>query len=269
MIWAADSRRRCGFPEGAVRPIRVGWFDVRAPQDHHVANFTGLFDSAATVGLVGCDVAGDRAVLTAGSASSIVGAVAVVSLSKPKVLFERHFASGARSRVTAVSVAPNGLAMAVQHADQPPPRPQSPVAASCSPTTRAGRPLTMCAVSPEPAAPFPVPTEVELYALSGVPHLVGRVPGREIVGWSGDGSRLITQPRYESGGGVTVQRAGDGQVVWRTAGIFNRALSAPGLATIAIQTFDPSRRQSSIDLIDALGRAKHLDDQGELISPEP
>jgi hypothetical protein len=247
----------------------VGWFDVRAPQDHHVANFTGLFDRAVTVGLVGCDVAGDRAVLTAGSASSVVDAVAVVSLSKPKVLFERHFASGARSRVSAVLVAPNGLSMAVQHADQAPPRPNSPVPASCSPTTRAGRPLTMCAVSPEPAAPFPVPTEVELYALSGVPHLVGRVPGREIVGWSGDGSRLITQPRYETGGGVTVQRAGDGQVVWQTAGTFNRALSAPGLATIAIQTFDESRRRSSIDLIDPLGQAKHLDVQGQLISPEP
>jgi hypothetical protein len=127
----------------------------------------------------------------------------------------------------------------------------------------------MCAVSPAPGAPLPVPTEVELYALSGVPHLVSRVPGREIVGWSGDGSRLITQPGYGPGGGVTVQRAGDGQVVWQTAGAFNRAISAPGLATIAIQTFDPSRRQSSIDLIDSLGRAKHLDDQGQLISPEP
>jgi hypothetical protein len=42
-----------------------------------------------------------------------------------------------------------------------------------------------------------------------------------------------------------------------------------GLATIAIQTFDPSRRQSSIDLIDPLGRAKHLDVEGQLISPEP
>jgi hypothetical protein len=251
-----------------VRPIRVGWFDVRAPQDHHVANLTGLFDSAPTVDLVGCDVAGDRAVLTAGSVSSVVDAVAVVSLSKPKVLFERHFASGARSRVSAVLVAPNGLSMAVQHADQAPTR-ISPVPASCSPTTRAGRPPTMCAVSPAPGEPLPVPTEVELYALSGVPHLVGRVPGRQIVGWSGDGSRLITQPRYEPGGGVTVQRAGDGQVVWQTAGTFNRALSAPGLATIAIQTFDESRRRSSIDLIDPLGRAKHLDVQGQLISPEP
>lgn len=268
-IWATDSRHRCGFPEGAVRPIRVGWFDVRASQDHHVANFTGLFDSAATVGLVGCDVAGDRAVLTSGSASSIVDAVAVTSLSRSKVLFERHFASGARSRVTAVSVAPNGRAMAVQHADQAPPRPQTPVPASCSPTTRAGRPLTMCAVSPEAGAPFPVPTAVELYALSGVPHLVCRVPGREIVGWSGDGSRLITQPGSAPGGGVTVQRVGDGQVVWQTPGTFNRALSAPGLATIAIQTFDPSRRQSSIDLIDQLGLAKHLDDPGQLVTPEP
>jgi hypothetical protein len=97
MIWATDSRHRCGFPEGAVRPIRVGWFDVRASQDHHVANFIGLFDSAATVGLVGCDVAGDRAVLTAGSASSSVDAVAVTSLSRPKVLFERHVAPGAGS----------------------------------------------------------------------------------------------------------------------------------------------------------------------------
>src|SRR5258705_9643477 len=36
-----------------------------------------------------------------------------------------------------------------------------------------------------------------------------------------------------SSGGVTVRGAGDGQVVWQSGGTFNRALSAPGLATIA------------------------------------
>lgn len=108
-----------------------------------------------------------------------------------------------------------------------------------------------------------------MYALNGVPHRVGRVPGRRIVGWSGDGSRIITQPRYISGGGVTVVRAGDGHVVWQTTGTFDRALSAPGLATIAIQTFDPSERRSSIDLIDPLARTKHLNVQGQLITPRP
>jgi hypothetical protein len=227
MRWAPDSRRRCGFPEGVVRPLRVGWSDVRAPEDQHITTFTGLFDKASRFGLVGCDVAGDRAVVTAESADSVVEAVAVVSLSRPEVVFERHFASGARSRVIAVSVAPNSRMMAVQHADQAPPPPYSPVPASCSQTTQAGRPFTICAVSPAPGIPAPVPTEIELYALSEVPHRVGQVADRKIVGWSGDGDRLITQPGYVAGGGVTVLRASDGQVVWQTAGTFNLALSPP------------------------------------------
>lgn len=159
-IWAADSRRRCGFPQGLVRPIRVGWFDPRAPDNQHVSTFTGLFGKAPSVGLAGCDVAGDRAVLTAGSTStavsSAVDAVAVVSLHKPKVVFERHFTGGARSRVIAVSVAPNGQMMAIQHADQPLSRPYTPAPASCSPERHAGRNFTRCALSPAPTAPFPL-----------------------------------------------------------------------------------------------------------------
>lgn len=269
MMWAADSRRRCGFPQGVVRPLRVGWSDVRAPEDQHITTFTGLFDNASRVGLVGCDVAGDRAVVTAESVNSVVEAVAVVSLSSPEVVFEQHFASDARSRVIAVSVAPNGRVMAVQHADQAPPPPYSPAPASCSQTTQAGRPFTICVASPASGMPSPVPTEIELYALSEVPHRLGRVTDRQIVGWSGDGDRLITQPGHVAGGGVTVLRASDGQVVWQTEGTFNLALSPPALATIAIQTFDPSRRRSSIDLIDPLGHAKHLDVQGQLITPSP
>lgn len=267
MIWASDSRRRCGFPQGRVRPVRVGWFDVDAPQQLHVTAFLDLFArlEVSRFGVVGCDIEGDRAVLTAESTSSAFEAVAVVSLSKPKVLFERHFDTP--NDVTAISVAPNGLEMAVQHAYQPPARPYAPVSPSCSQTMRDGRPFTLCAaVSPQPASPPPVPTGAELYSLSSsIPALTGRVSRRALVGWSGDGSRIVTVSPDGPGDGVCVLRTSDGKIVWQTTETLNLAVSAPGIASIALQTYDASHHRSSITLLDELGHAEHLSATGTLM----
>ncbi|MCW2915030.1 MAG: hypothetical protein JWN52_3098 [Actinomycetia bacterium] len=269
-IWAPDSRRMCGFLNGYVRPIRVGWFDVRAPQHLHISVFPSLFGHLPTssYSLRSCDVTADRAVVTAESTSPYVDAVAVVSLAKRKVLFQRDFTGTAAGLVTTVAVAPNGLDMAIQHADQPPPPKSSPAPVSCSPGRKAGRSFTMCELPSPPAMPPETPTQADLYALRPTPHPIGRIAGKSIVGWSGDGSRLITWARHGPtgiGDVVEVLRATDGHVIWQSTSMFNTAATAPGVPSLAIQTYDPTRHTTTIHLIDTLGRTNRLDAAGQLL----
>ncbi|MCW2887427.1 MAG: hypothetical protein JWL58_4289 [Streptosporangiaceae bacterium] len=268
-IWAPDSRRMCGFLNGYVRPIRVGWFDVRAPQHLHISMFPSLFGHLPTssYNLRSCDITADRAVVTAESNSPNVDAVAVVSLAKRKILFQRDFTGTAAGPVTEVAVAPNGLDMAIQHADHPPPPKSSPSPVSCSPSRKAGRPFTMCALPVPPAMPPPTPTRADLYTLIPTPRPIGRIAGKGIVGWSGDGSRLITWARHGPtgiGDVVEVLRAIDGRVIWQITSMFNAAATAPGVPSLAIQTYDPTRNTTTIHLIDTLG-TKRLDAAGQLL----
>lgn len=264
-LWAPDSRRMCGLLEGYAHPVRVGSFDAGNPQNVHVSTFAGLFGGvrASQFNLLSCNPAADRAVLTA-TGNGVV-AVAVVSLAKQKVLFEQDHTDS----TFAVVVAPNGLDMAIQHAELPPRSPSSPAPATCQWSTRhAGKPQKLCMVSPLATAPSPVPTDAELFSLTGVPHPTGRIRDRAIAGWSGDGTRLIAQTPNGQGGfsGLQVLRASDRHVLWQTAETLNGQVSAPGLTSLVVQTYDALHKKTTIQIIDALGRPKRLDVKGQLVT---
>jgi hypothetical protein len=260
--WAPDSRRICGFLNGYVRPIRVGWYDLRTPRNVHVTTFPGLFDRypAATYSLLSCDIEAATAVLAAGDTDTGVVALALVSLTRPKVLWHREFPSAAPGPVSVV-VAPDVRYLAVQHTRRPPFPTAEPTPASCPPGAR------VCEVPLPGQPPPPVSTEADLYALRPAPHIIGRIGGQGVVGWSGDGSRLITWSSHgPSGIGdvVRVLRATDGQIIWQTAASYTSAVSAPGLSAIAIQTYDPTHKET-IHLIDAIGHTTQLNVTGQLI----
>jgi hypothetical protein len=103
--------------------------------------------------------------------------------------------------------------------------------------------------------PQPVPTFAELYALHPVPHVIGRVSGRAVVGWSGDGSRLVTATAST----VQVLAVPDGQVLWQTAGSSAQIASAPGQAAMAMQT------SGAITVLDAAGHTVRLPGTGHLL----
>jgi hypothetical protein len=258
----------CGLLYGYARPIRVGWFDVRSPQDLHVATFTGLFGNvhASRYNLLSCNLAADRAVLAA-SYNSIV-ALAIVSLAKQKVLFEQDY-PGTPSVVTAVVVAPNGLSLAIQHAGQSPRPSQPPAPATCQwSTQRPGPPQRLCMIAAAPAAPPPVPTSADLYSLTGTPHSIGRISDRAVAGWSGDGSRLIAETPNGRGSfsGLQVLRVRDGHVLWQTTENLSGEASAPGLTSVVVQTYDVLRNKTTIWIVDALGRPKRLETSGQLVT---
>jgi hypothetical protein len=259
----------CGLLYGYARPIRVGWFDVRSPQDLHVATFTGLFGNvhASQYNLLSCNLAADRAVLTA-TYNSIV-ALAIVSLAKQRVLFEQDY-PGTPNVVTAAVVAPNGLSLAIQHAGQPLRPSQSPAPATCHwSTQRPGPPLKLCMVAPLAAAPPPVPTSADLYSLIGTPRSIGRISDRAVAGWSGDGSRLIAETPNGRGSfsGLQVLRVRDGHVLWQTTENLRGEASAPGLTSVVVQTYDVLHNKTTIRIIDALGRPKRLEMSGQLVGP--
>ncbi|GAB3959937.1 hypothetical protein GCM10029978_008020 [Actinoallomurus acanthiterrae] len=95
-------------------------------------------------------------------------------------------------------------------------------------------------------------------------HIVQR-PGDP--GHAVPGQPLNEDPFHDRGGVRAGSRRWARQPQASNAATFNLAVSAPGLATIAIQTFTPPGRGSSIDLIDPLGHAKHLNAQGQLMPP--
>lgn len=267
MMWATDSRHVCGLSEFSMGPIRVIWGDMRNLEQDTVT-LPDPLGSQAWVSLLGCDLAADRAVLESGPAPSTVETVAVVSLRHRKIVSERHFPNTPHDRVIAVSLAPNGQVMAVQHAEQPPSHPAGPAPTFCSPfQNRAGQPSTVC--SPVPQAPLPMPTTVEVDSLSGVPYRIGLLDRKQIVGWSGDGSRMIVQSGSEPSTRLSVVTATNGQVVWQTAGTLESAVSAPGSAATALQVVDRSQHTSSIVILDTLGHAHPLKLHGSLVPPQP
>lgn len=265
--WAADSRSMCGLLDGYVQAIRVGSFDVSRPQDVHVATFTGLFDNmrASRYDVLSCNLAADRAVLTA-TYKSVV-ALAVVSLAKQQVLLEQDY-PGTPNVVTTVVVASDGLNLAIQHAEQPLQPSEPPAPATCQSSTQgAGQPQKLCMVAPL-AATVPVPISADLYSLIGTPRSIGRMDDRAVVGWSGDGSRIIAETPNGSGGfsGLQVIRVSDGHVLWQTAEGLSGATSAPSLTSIVVQTYDAPHKKTTIWIIDALGRPKSLETTGQLVT---
>ncbi|TJZ96252.1 hypothetical protein [Actinacidiphila oryziradicis] len=256
----------CGLLDGYPQPIRVGSFDVGSPQNLHVTTFTGLFGNvhASQYNLLSCNLAADRAVLTA-TYNSIV-ALAVVSLAKQKVLFEQNYPD-TPNVVTAAVVAPNGLNLAIEHAVQPVRPSQSPALATCHSTQRSGQPLKICNVAPLATAPPQVPTSVDLYKLIGTPRSIGRIDDRAVAGWSGDGSRLIAETPNGRGSfsGFQVLRVSDGHVVWQTAENLSGETSAPGVTSVVVQTYDVPHKKTTIWIVDALGRPKRLEMSGQLV----
>jgi hypothetical protein len=63
---------------------------------------------------------------------------------------------------------------------------------------------------------------------------------------------------------LRVLRATDGQIIWQTAASYTSAVTAPGLSAIAIQTYDPTHKET-IHLIDAIGHTTQLNVTGQLI----
>lgn len=252
--WAADSRRVCGISAWGRGSVTVGWVDLRGPGTRHELTIPRVPVRFATpsVAVAACDIAADTAVLKTVGTNEEVTALAVVSLSRPKLGWERRFSPDEQGPMTgpvSVVAAPDGRYLAVQHTRYPPWSAPQPGTASCAPSAR------VCEVSPAPAMPQPVPTFAELYALHPVPHVIGRVSGRAVVGWSGDGSRLVTATAST----VQVLAVPDGQVLWQTAGSSAQIASAPGQAAMAMQT------SGGITVLDAAGHTVRLPGTGHLL----
>jgi hypothetical protein len=252
--WAADSRRVCGISASGHGSVTLGWADLHGPGTRHELRIPGISAgfTMPSMAVAACDIAADTAVLKAVGADEEVTALAVVSLSRPKVRWERRFSPDERGpTVGPVSVvaAPDGRYLAVRHTRYRPWSAPPPGTASCAPGAR------VCEVSPAPAMPQPVPTVAELYALHPVPHVIGRVSGRAVVGWSGDGSRLVTATAST----VQVSEVPDGRVIWQTAGSSAQIASAPGQAAMAVQT------SGGITVLDAAGHTVRLPGTGHLL----
>lgn len=252
--WAADSRRKCGITAWGQGLVTVGWVDLRGPgtrHEHTIPRIPARF-ATPSVAVAACDITAGTAVLEAVGTYDGVTALAVVSLSRPKVRWERRFSlddQGPMTGPVSVVAAPDGRYLAVQHTRYPPSSAPHPGAASCAPGTR------VCISSPTPAMPQPVPTFAELYALHPAPHVIGRVSGQAVIGWSGDGSRLVTVTAST----VQVLEVPGGRVIWQTAGSSARIASAPGQAAMAMQT------SGGITVLDVAGHTVRLPGTGQLI----
>lgn len=259
--WAPDSRKICGLLQGPVRPIRVAWYALKAPHNVHVTTYPGLFrwDRSGRYTLATCDPMIGIATLVADSTTGSVDALAVIDLTRPTVLWQKRFSEPPAGPISVVA-APDARYLAVQHTRQPLTPAWSPVPIHCTP----GRP---CEVPLPPQTPPPVPTRADLYALRPTPHIIGRLTGQRVVGWSGDGSRVVVWNSHGPsaiGDTVSVVSARNGHLIWQTAGRYGTSISAPGLSTLVIQTPQP-KGEAAIDLIDPTGRARRLDVHGSLI----
>jgi hypothetical protein len=259
--WAPDSRKICGLPQGPVRPIRVGWYALNAPHNVHATTYPGLFrgDRSGRYALASCDPRAGTATLVADNTTGSVDALAVVDLTRPTALWQKRFSQPPAGPISVVAGS-DARYLAVQYTRRPPTPAWSPAPIHCT----SGR---VCGVPLPPQTPPPVPTRADLYALRPTPHIIGRVIGQRVVGWSGDGSRVVVWSSHGPSGigdTVGVVSARDGHLIWRTAGSYGVSISAPGLSALVIQTSQP-KGEATIDLIDPAGRARRLDVHGSLI----
>jgi hypothetical protein len=188
-----------------------------------------------------------------------VDALAVVDLTRPRVLWQKRFPGPPAGPISVVA-APDAQYLAVQYTHQPPTPAWSPAPVHCT----SGRP---CEVPLPPQAPPPVPTRADLYSLRPTPHIIGRVTGQRVAAWSGDGSSVVVWNSHgPSGTGdtISVVSAKDGHLIWQTAGSYSASISAPGLSTLVIQTQQP-KGAATIDVSDPTGKARPLNVHGSLI----